>query len=110
MNTLNKKDNIRSKRYTSEEKNKIVAFVTDYNSTNGRGGQRAASQKFEVSQLTVSNWLKSAGVSGKATKSVAKGSMQSKLSTMLSLGQDIEKLQKELDGKRAKFEAIKASL
>jgi transposase-like protein len=110
MSTSNKKDIVRGKRYTAEEKSKIVAFVESHNAANGRGGQSAAAKKFGVSQLTVSGWLKGSGSSARGSKSSAKGSMQSKLATLLTLGQDISKLEKELAAKRAKFDAIKASL
>lgn len=110
MSTSTKKDIVRGKRYTAEEKSKIISFVESYNSSKGRGGQSAAAKKFGVSQLTVSGWLKGAGVSGRSSKGGGKGSMQNKLSTMITLGQEIEKLDKELTSKRAKFEAIKASL
>lgn len=109
MSTTTKKDIVRGKRYTADEKSKIIAFVESHNAANGRGGQSAAAKKFGVSQLTVSGWLKGAGVSGRG-KSSGKGSMQNKLSTMSTLSQDIERLDKELTAKRAKFEAIKASL
>jgi hypothetical protein len=36
--------------------------------------------------------------------------MQNKLSIMLTLGQDIDQLERELNAKRAKFEALKGSL
>lgn len=115
MSTSTKKDIVRGKRYTAEEKSKIIAFVESHNSANGRGGQSAAAKKFGVSQLTISGWLKGSGSgagasTGSKAKSGGKGSMQNKLSTLLSLGDDIEKLDKELSAKRAKFEAIKASL
>lgn len=109
MSTSNKKEVVRGKRYTADEKSKIIDFVKSHNSANGRGGQSAAAKKYGVSQLTVSGWLKGAGVSSRG-KSVGKGSMQSKLASMLTLGQEIDKLDKELSSKRAKFEVIKASL
>lgn len=109
MSTTNKKNIVRGKRYTADEKNKIIAFVESHNVANGRGGQSAAAKKFGVSQLTVSGWLKGAGVSGRG-KSGGKGSMQNKLAILLTLGQEIAKLDKELSSKRAKFESIKASL
>ena len=107
MSTSKKKDIVRGKRYTSDEKNEVVTFVTDYNATNGRGGQSSAAVKFGISQLTIASWLKNAGMSG---GSGAKGSIQNKLSTMLGLGQEIEKLERDLNAKRAKFEALKVSL
>lgn len=112
MSTSNKKNIVRGKRYTSEEKSKVVSFVAEHNATNGRGGQSAAAKKFGISQLTIASWLKKAGVksSGKVSGVSIKGNMQKKLSTMLSLGQDIEKLERELGTKRSQFEALKASL
>ncbi|MDP4623745.1 MAG: hypothetical protein NWT08_01270 [Akkermansiaceae bacterium] len=111
MSTSKKKDIVRGKRYTSEEKSKVVTYVQDYNVSNGRGGQSSAAAKFGISQLTISNWLKNAGVSGKISKaSGGKGSMQNKLATMLTLGQEIAQLERDLNSKRTKFEALKASL
>jgi transposase-like protein len=110
MSTSTKKDIVRGKRYTAEEKSKIVSFVESHNASNGRGGQSAAAKKFGVSQLTVSSWLKGAGVSAGSSKGSNKGNMQSKLASLLTLGQDISKLEKELGAKRAKFDSIKASL
>ncbi len=110
MSTSTKKDIVRGKRYTAEEKSKIVSFVESHNATNGRGGQSVAAKKFGVSQLTISTWLKGAGTTGRSSKASSKGSMQSKLAALLTLGQDISKLEKELGAKRAKFDSIKASL
>lgn len=105
-----KKANIRGKRYTADEKSKVVTYVQDYNTANGRGGQNSAAAKFGISQLTISNWLKSAGVSGKSKGLGSKNSMQNKLATMLTLGQEIAQLERDLNSKRSKFDALKASL
>lgn len=122
---------IRGKRYSAEEKNKVVEFVKEYNTKNGRGGQLTASKKFGISQLTIANWLKKSGVkstrkaaakktTGKAKRKVSSktsgstastaGSMQKKLSTLLSLRNEIEKLERDLKAKQAQFNTIKASL
>lgn len=108
MSTSKKKDIVRGKRYTPEEKTEVVSYVTDYNAANGRGGQSSASVKFGISQLTIASWLKNAGLSGLTGGS--KGGIQNKLSTMLTLGQEIEKLEHELKSKRTKFNALKSSL
>lgn len=111
MSTSNKKDVVRGKRYNPEEKSKVVSYVADYNAANGRGGQSSAAAKFGISQLTIAAWLKSAGMSGGGKMKVGgKGSMQNKLSTMLSLGGEIEQLERDLNSKRTQFEALKASL
>jgi hypothetical protein len=117
---------IRGKRYSTEEKSKIVAFVTEHNAKNKRGGQLTAAKKFGISQITIASWLKKSGgkTTGKtavkatkktAAKSASKvvsntGSMQKKLNTLLSLGKEIEKLERDLNTKRAQFNTIKASL
>ncbi len=105
---------IRGKRYSTEEKSKIVAFVTEHNAKNKRGGQLTAAKKFGISQITIASWLKKSG--GKAAvkalgKSVSStGNMQKKLGTLLSLGKEIEKLERDLKTKRTQFNTIKASL
>ena len=110
MSTSSKKNTVRGKRYTAEEKSKVVTFVQEYNATHGRGGQSAAATKFGTSQLTISSWLKGSGASGRGKATGGKGSMQNKLATMSVLSQEIEKLERELNSKRSKFEALKASL
>ena len=109
MSNSKKKQIVRGKRYTPEEKGKIVSFVADYNASNGRGGQSAAAAKFGTSQLTIATWLKNAGVTS-VKKSHTKGSIQNKLSAMLSLGKDIDALERDLAAKRKQFESLKASL
>lgn len=61
------------KRYSAEEKAKVVSWVNEYNVNNGRGGVANASKEFNVTQLTISNWVKRAGgsLSGDASKNVA---------------------------------------
>jgi transposase-like protein len=59
-------------RYTDAQKKEIVAFVAKYNADNGRGGQSAASAKYKVTPLTISGWLKSAGVKPPKAKKAAK--------------------------------------
>lgn len=108
MSTTPKKEVVRGKRYTPEEKKEVVSFVTEYNAEHGRGGQSTAATKFGISQLTIASWLKNAGLSGLTGGS--RGGIQNKLSTMLVLGEEIEKLEHELKAKRTKFNALKASL
>jgi hypothetical protein len=75
MSTKNKKSGKAPStgiRYTDTQKKEIVAFVAKYNADNGRGGQSAASAKYKVTPLTISGWLKSAGVKAPKAKTVAK--------------------------------------
>lgn len=120
---------VRGKRYTAEEKNNIIAFVNEHNAKNKRGGQLTAAKKFGISQITIASWLKKSGAKAsvkaakatKATKAAKKskgkakavstaGSLQKKLSSLLSLSNEIEKLESALKAKRAQFAAAKASL
>jgi transposase-like protein len=59
-------------RYPSDFKKQVVDFVTQYNDTKGRGGQNQAAKKFKLSVLTVSAWLKAAGVKNPSRKPLAK--------------------------------------
>ena len=61
MSTTTKKTSMKGVRYTDAQKQEVVDFATSYNATNGRGGQSKASEKFNISQLTVATWLKAAG-------------------------------------------------
>lgn len=128
---------VRGKRYSTEEKNNIIAFVNEHNAKNKRGGQLTAAKKFGISQITIASWLKKSGSkaaakapkatkSAKATKKAAAkskgrtkgktkaapaaGSIQKKLSSLLTLGNEIAKLERDLKAKRTQFETIKASL
>jgi hypothetical protein len=59
-------------RYPGDFKKQVVDFVKSYNDTKGRGGQNQAAKKFKLSVLTVSAWLKAAGVKNPPRKPVAK--------------------------------------
>jgi hypothetical protein len=49
-------------RYADKEKARVLAFVEKTNAENGRGGITAASKKFGITPLTISNWMKRSGV------------------------------------------------
>ena len=58
-----------AKRYSEQEKQKILSFVTSHNKENGRGGKTAAAKKFGVNINSIGNWQSSlAGTSAKARK------------------------------------------
>lgn len=52
----------KGKRYSPEERAKILAVVHEVNATRGRGGVTAAAKKFGVSPLTISHWLRNTGI------------------------------------------------
>jgi len=51
----------KGKRYTAAEKVKVLKWVNDYNVTHGRGGVANASKNFEITQLTIHNWVRQGG-------------------------------------------------
>ena len=69
-------------RYSDKQKADIVAFVKKYNQENGRGGQSAAKVKFNISPISIANWLTAAGEDlpgkGGRKKSAAKGTVKTK--------------------------------
>lgn len=74
----------KGKRYSDEEKQEVVDFVLSHNASNGRGGQTAAAEKYGVSQLTISSWLKKTGAKSdrkKSTKSTKEPKSASAKST-----------------------------
>ena len=52
----------KGKRYTAAEKSKVIAMVEKVNAEKGRGGITAASGKFGVTPLTISAWMRNAGL------------------------------------------------
>lgn len=120
----------RSSRYTDEQKQEVVDFVTAYNEANGRGGASTASKKFGVAPLSINAWLKAAGATsprnkkgaakkadrkvaaGKVSKSSSKvgSDLNSKLAALLDLSKQIDKAESELDSLKAKFASLKSSL
>ncbi len=93
---------IRGKRYSAEEKSKIVAFVNEHNAKNKRGGQLTAAKKFGISQITIASWLKKSSskataktavkAAGKAPKATKKAAAKSKgKAKAVSTGGSIQK-------------------
>jgi DNA-binding transcriptional regulator YdaS (Cro superfamily) len=67
MSTTTKNKTAKGVRYTDAQKKEIVDFVASHNAANGRGGQSAAVNKFNVSPISVAAWMTSAGAT-KAAK------------------------------------------
>ena len=113
-----KKAASKGKRYSPEEKQKIVDFVVSHNAEKGRGGATAASKQFGVSQLTVGAWLKSSAAESspakaKATRAGSNGSAGTRgkvLAELSKLDGVIAEKRKELDALEARFQKLKAGL
>ena len=57
-----KKNAAKGRRYSIAEKRAVLELVESVNLERGRGGIAVASQRFGVSPLTISNWMKRSGV------------------------------------------------
>ncbi len=134
--TAAKKAAPRGKRYSPEEKQKIIDFIEEHNAKHGRGGQTRAGEEFGVAQLTLASWLKGgAKKTGKkaakkgakkaakkaaAGKAVAEspaatavtvgGSLQSKLAKLLELDKSIATAEASLADMKRQFDTLKNSL
>ena len=102
-------DSTRGKRYSSLERVKILTFVDKYNATNGRGGAAAASRKYDVSQLTIGNWLKAAG-SPSPKRKKSNVDIEKSLKRLGELHKLMANLEGELDKLRKEYAELKMAL
>lgn len=112
-----KKKSAKGKRYTPEEKKKIIDYVNQVDAERGRGGRSAASKKFGVSPLTLGSWIAKgagaatprslAGTKGKKSPSGGKGTV---LEQLVSLDREIAMKRSELSALEDRFEKLKAKL
>lgn len=112
----------RGVRYSPEEKQAVVDFVSDYNAANGRGGQNQAAKKFKLSVLTVSSWLKAKGVKApkaakavktvktvKAVKVAEPSGLTAKVAALVAINKQVSAAEKELEKLYSKQDAVMAS-
>ena len=59
----------KGRRYSIAEKRAVIEHVESVNFERGRGGIAAASKRFGISPLTISNWLRSDGMPTRGTGS-----------------------------------------
>ena len=57
-----KKSVRQGKRYSDEQKKTVIDFLIAVNAKKGRGGLSAATKKFRISPLTISDWLRKSGL------------------------------------------------
>jgi transposase-like protein len=110
MASRKKAKNSRGRRYSAEEKAAIIGHVESVNASKGRGGQTAASKKFGISMLTISNWMKKSP-SATPTRGTGKSkSVNGAISKLASLHSQIESKEKEIAKLRQQFDLLKRSL
>ena len=105
-------ENKKARRYSPEERQKIVGFMERYNADNGRGGQKEAVKRFGVSALTLIQWArKSAGEKAGAPTDGGDGKPYvTKVRELSKLANRIERQEQEIATLKAKFSILKATL
>lgn len=108
------------KRYSAEEKAEIVAYIAAFDAENKRGGMKAASDKFGVSVVTLSNWKRKnkgpkkrkakakkapvkKAVKTEAPVKTAHDSPEAILSRLQAIRAQVSKLEKEYDQLKKKL-------
>ncbi len=99
----------RGKRYSTIEKVKILTFVDKHNAAYGRGGAAAASRKFDISQLTIGNWLRAAG-SPSPSRKKSNIDVDQALKRLGELHKLMAKHESELDKLRKEYAELKMEI
>ena len=102
-----KKKTVR-KRYTEKEKEKILLFVEEINSSKGRGGPAAAKKKFGISPITLSAWQKKRGSA--QIHSHKSGAAKSSFIRMASILDEIEAAEKKILALRTEYEKLRKKI
>lgn len=101
----------KGKRYTAAEKAEVLNWVNDYNAKHGRGGVANASKEFEITQLTIHNWVRQGGAamrSGANLRVVANHS--GILRELADLLDQISERESELSSLRGEYDALRKKL
>jgi len=104
------------KRYSDAQKQEVITHVAAVNAAKGRGGLSAAVAKYKVSPLTITGWMKKAGVATKPAKATkpaqvakvkapATGGLSAK--AVIALGNQVAKLEKQFSKLKLMLGAIK---
>ena len=100
----------KGKRYSAEEKAKIIAVVHEVNADRGRGGITAASNQFGVSPLTISHWMRDAGMPSPRSGLRAAANHPAIFRELADLHEQIAVKQSELMELESKFQRLKSKL
>jgi hypothetical protein len=98
----------KGKRYTAAEKSKVIAMVEKVNAEKGRGGITAASRKFGVTPLTISAWMRNAGLATRGGGKVDAG--HEVFQRLAELHKMILQTEEELSALNREYAALKRKL
>ncbi len=102
------------KRYSAEEKAEMFKFIAAYDSEHKRGGMKAASEKYGVSVVTLSNWKKKdqgpkkRKVKAKAKKTAPKKVVKTTAAPALSDMETPEAILNRLQAIRSEIHALES--
>ncbi|MDA0767995.1 MAG: hypothetical protein O3A92_14390 [Verrucomicrobia bacterium] len=105
---MSKKPNGKGKRYTDKEKSQVLEFVDKVNAEKGRGGITAAAAKFNVTPLTISNWMKKTDATPPSVRSGAHFS--SNLRRLADIHEEIMQAETVLTKLKREYAALKKKL
>lgn len=100
----------KGRRYTDKEKAQVLAFVQKVNSEKGRGGITAAAGKFEITPLTISNWLRKAETPPARSATPAKADFADNLRRLADLHEAISQKEAELASLHREYSILKKKL
>ncbi len=99
----------RGKRYTNAQKTQVLAYVDKVNDEQGRGGVTAASKKYGVTPLSISNWLKRKRINDQ-TAMMSNADYAVKLRELADLHEVIVRKEEELQDLRDQYHNVKSEL
>lgn len=85
----------KGKRYSAQERAKILAFVDQVNAESGRGGIRRTTEKFGVTALTVSRWMREREMAGPGEISESLRKMTMLLERITEVEEELEELRRQ---------------
>jgi len=97
----------KAKRYTKEEKETVLAFVAEKNSSTGRGGVAAAAREFKISQLTIASWVKKSGGFNSSLAPKKLNTTADKLRRLAEISEIIDAKKLELTQLESEFNNLK---
>ncbi len=99
-----------AKRYTDDEKAKILRFVQQVNQEKGRGGVSAAVREFGISPITVNGWLRSQKDSGPTLPLPKNASAVEVFQRLADLHSSIESKREQLERMEKEYSDIKKKI
>ena len=97
----------KGKRYSKEEKQKVVDFVNQYNADhNGRGGVANATKEFSITAMTIKSWMDKSVKAGVTIP--RKGGKANIYQQLADLQNIIEDKETELTSLKRRFDNLKS--